>query len=101
MIQILCTTCGEMFQSEFDDDDCPFCNKNTNIKEKELICYSVGAIGKNLYEKIYSVGKNLVMKGTNKLPFIPTLDIRNGVVSKRFIIDVAIQCLEYLLNKGE
>ena len=31
--------------------------------------------------------------------FKPKLDIRN--CGKRFVVDIAIQCLDYLLDKGE
>lgn len=69
------------------------------LKNKELICYSVGAIGKDLYDRINKVGEKMLFLGTNTLPFYPKLDIRNG--GKRFIIDIAIQCLDYYLDKGE
>jgi len=65
-------------------------------KEKELICYSVGAIGKDLYDRINLVRDKLYFKGTNSLPFEAKLDIRN--CGKRFTIDIAIQCLDYLLD---
>lgn len=65
--------------------------------EKELICYSIGAIGKDLYDRINKVRKELFWKGTNVLPFDVKLDYRNG--GRRFVVDIAIQCLDYLLNK--
>lgn len=68
------------------------------VEEKELIVYSV-AIGKRLYDDIDKVREKVFFKGTDTLPFRPTLDIRGG--GRRFIIDVAIQCLDYLLNKEE
>nr|BDI55231.1 MAG: hypothetical protein [uncultured archaeon] len=69
------------------------------LKNKELICYAIGAIGKDLYDKINKVGEKLILKGTNTLPFKAELDIRNA--GKRFVVDIAIQCLDYLLDKGE
>ncbi|MFW9873878.1 MAG: hypothetical protein ACFFG0_12290 [Candidatus Thorarchaeota archaeon] len=68
-------------------------------EEKELICYSIGAIGKTLYDKIVEAKSRIIKEGTNSLPFDVNLDIRNG--GKRFVMDIAIQCLNYLLdNKG-
>ena len=70
-----------------------------NEKEKkELIVYTGAGIpiGKELYDRIDEVGKKMVFKGTNILPFNAKLDIRNG--GRRFVIHIAIQCLDYLLN---
>lgn len=70
-------------------------------KDKELIVYT-GAkipIGKKLYNMIDKVGNKMLMMGTDILPFKAELDIRNG--GRRHVIFVAIQCLDYLLNKGE
>lgn len=69
------------------------------MADKELICYSIGAIGKDLYDKISEVKKRLNMMGTNSLPFDVKLDYRNG--GRRFTVDIAIQCLEYLLNRAD
>ena len=70
-------------------------------EEKELIVYAGAgiAIGKTLYDKIDEVRKKLLYKGTNSLPFKAKLDFRKG--GRRFVIHIAIQCLDYLLNKGE
>lgn len=74
-------------------------NEKKICEEKELIVYSLGAIGKKLYDEIYRVGNKMLIEGTNKLPFKPKLDIRG--CGKRFVVDVAIQCLEYLIDLEE
>ncbi len=69
-----------------------------NEEEKELIVYT-GAkipIGRKLYDMIDKVGRKMLMKGTDTLPFKAELDIRNG--GRRHVIYVAIQCLDYLLE---
>ena len=69
------------------------------MSKKELIVYTGAGIpiGKALYDRIDEIGKKMLFKGTNILPFNAELDIRGG--GRRFIIHIAIQCLDYLLDK--
>ena len=64
----------------------------------EIIVHLI-AVNKSLDDKIKELRERLIFKGTNCLPFKPNLDIRK--CGKRFIVDIAIQCLEYLLDKKE
>ena len=67
-------------------------------EKKELIVYSI-AIGKRLYDDIDRIRNKVYNRGTNVLPFKPILDIRG--CGRRFIVDIAMQCLDYLLDKGD
>jgi len=65
-------------------------------EEKELIVYAL-PVGKRIYDDVDRIRSKVFHLGTDILPFKAKLDIRGG--GKRFIVDLAMQCLEYLLDK--